>query len=121
MLPDLFQAIKEKPSDFFGICKANEILTDTSKVLGISEAGLLFLPIENTLIGVQINAFLGTELVGLPAIPQADNPLGDIYESLGLPQYIQKEIFERKYLENLFSSEKIDEKTLDKFKALTKK
>jgi hypothetical protein len=105
MLPVLFQAIKEEPSNFFGICKANEILTDTSKVPGISESGLLFLPIENTLTGIQITAFLGIELVGLPAIPQEDNPLGDIYESLGLPQYIQKEIVERKYLEKLFSKD----------------
>lgn len=68
MLPVLFQEIKEKPNEFFGICKASEILTDPTKVLEISEAGLLFLAIDNTLIGIQINAFLGAELVGLQTI-----------------------------------------------------
>ena len=70
---------------------------------------------------MRLNDLLGANFVGIPTPYQGKNALDDVYRSLGLPQYLEQEIFGNKYLENLFSNEQIDEKTLDKFKALNEK
>ena len=119
MLPTLIQEIKEKPEDYFGRCLAKELLQDNSKVLGLSESGLLIIPAENELIGIHVKDLLGGNFVGAPTGLQGNNALSDVYESLGLPQYFQEEILENKFLEKIFSNEKMDKKTLNKFKALT--
>ena len=119
MLPTFIQELKEKPGDYFGRCHAKEFLQDNSKVLGLSESGLLILPVENELIGIHVNDLLGANFMGVPMPYQGSNALNDVYQSLGLPQYLQQEIFEKKYLENLFSSEVVDKNTLDKLKKVT--
>ena len=119
MLPILVQEIKEKPMDYFGRCQAKELLTDKSKVIGLSESGLAILPAENELIGIRVTDLLGANFMGVPTGLQVGSVLNDVYGSLGLPQYFQEEIFGNKFLEKMFSNEQMDKKTLAKFKALT--
>jgi hypothetical protein len=121
MLPTFIQELKQNPNDFLGVCEGKDFLEDKSKILGICESGLLVLQVEDKLIGVRLNELLGANFVGIPTPYQGKNALDEVYQSLGLPQYLEQEIFGNKYLENLFSNEQVDEKTLEKFKALTQK
>ena len=121
MFPTFIKELKQNPNDFVGVCEGTNFLNDKSKILGFCESGLLLIQTEDRLIGMRLNDLLGANFVGIPTPYQGKNALDDVYRSLGLPQYLEQEIFGNKYLENLFSNEQIDEKTLDKFKALNEK
>ena len=119
LLPDFMEALKQKSNDFLGICNGAEFVGDKSKVLGMTEAGLLVIQTDGMIIGVRLNILVGADFMGLPAPYEGTNALDEVYQSFGLPQFIEKEIVEKKYLENLFSNEKLDEKTLNRLRALS--
>jgi mRNA-degrading endonuclease HigB of HigAB toxin-antitoxin module len=118
MLPDFIHDLREHPSDYFGLCQVKDLLEDDSKVLGMTESGLVMLHAENELIGMRMNYLLGASFMGVSTQFQGQSALNEVYQSFGVSQYVQ-EIFDRKYLENLFSSEAIDKGTNDRLKALT--
>ena len=104
-MPKLIETLKTSFGDFLGSCKANELLSDKTKIVGITNSKKLIIPIDGSLIGIDLNAFLGTNFVPSTFPIQANNPLTDVFDSLGVPQYIQQEIVEKRYLEKLFSQD----------------
>ncbi len=102
MAPRLAEEIGKNPSAFFGLCTANEILKDESKTVGINNSGLMLIPHEDQLY--QVNLFMLSNFKFNPTLePQEiSNPLAEIYQSLGIPQYM-KEIEKKKILQKLFS------------------
>lgn len=66
MLPDFISEVKKQPNDFFGLCQIKDLIEDNSKVLGISETGLLILRAENELIGMRMDDLLGASFMGVP-------------------------------------------------------
>ena len=103
--PSLFDMLRNSITSFFGLCKARDMLTNDAIVAGITNSKLLIIPIENELIGIELGVF--TDFLFLPSMnkSQLRNPLAELYESLGITQYIQQEVTEKKFLENLLSKE----------------
>jgi hypothetical protein len=103
-LPGLIDKLKESPQLFFGICRAKDILKDSSIIAGFSRSRTLIIPVENELIGVDFRIFTSFDFT--PSMNQLEisNPLTEIYQSMGIPQYI-REIQERRFLEKLLSKE----------------
>ena len=60
---------------------------------------------EKELIGIDLRVF--TDFAFLPSMnkSQLRNPLAEFCQSLGITQYIQQEVMEKKFLENLLSKE----------------
>jgi len=103
-LPRLVDELKESPHSFFGLCKAKDILKDSSIIAGFSSSRILIIPLENELIGVDFRVFTNSDFTPSMNQPEISNPLTEIYQRMGIPQYI-KEIHERKFLEKIISKE----------------
>ncbi len=104
-LPDLINRLRASPQSFFGVCKVEHILSDSSIAVGISNTGLLILPIEKELIGIDIRAFMNFEFTPSAGRSQFDSPLNEIYQSMGINQYIKQEVIEKQFLEKLLKPE----------------
>jgi hypothetical protein len=104
-LPQLVDRLKNSPNSFFGLCKAKDMLTNDSRILGVSKSRILIIPMEKELIGIDLRVF--TDFVFMPSMnkSQLRNPLAEFYQSLGITQYVQQEVVEKKFLENLLSKE----------------
>jgi len=120
ILPDFIHDLREHPNDYFGLCQVKDLLGDDSKVIGMTESGLVILHVENELIGMRMNQLLGASFMGVPTQFEGQSALNEVYQSFGVSQYVQ-EVFDGKYLENLFLSETNDKGVVEKLKALTKK
>jgi len=103
-LPGLIDELKKSPQSFFGLCKAKDILKDTSIIAGFSRSRILVISLENELIGMDFRVFANFDFTPSMNRPEISNPLTDIYQSMGIPQYI-REIQERRFLEKLLSKE----------------
>jgi hypothetical protein len=103
-LPQLIEELKESPQSFLGLCKAREILEDSSKFFGLSRSGSAVIPFENQLIGVDFSFLAGFNFIPNLREREISNPLAEIYQSTGIPQYM-KEIEEKRFLEKLLSKE----------------
>jgi hypothetical protein len=103
-LPQLIEELKESPQSFFDLCKAGEILEDSSKFLGLSRSGLAVVPFENELVGVDFSFLAGFNFIPNLKEREISNPLAEIYQSIGVPQYM-KEIEEKRFLEKLLSKD----------------
>jgi hypothetical protein len=90
---------------FFGLCKARDILKDNSIIAGISSSKTLIIPIEKELIGIDFRVFTDFNFIPSMDRSQLSNPLTEFYQSLGITQYIQQEVIEKKFLENLLAKE----------------
>lgn len=119
LFPSFIEDLKQNPSDFVGLCQGKDFAGDSSKIFGFSESGLLIFQTDGQLIGMRLNDLLGANFMGIPTQFEGRGAFSDVYQSFGVPQYLQQEVFEKKYLENLFASETIDKGTLDKFKRLS--
>lgn len=104
-LPDLINRLRTSPKSFFGVCKAEYILSDSSIAVGISNSGLLILPIEKELIGIDVRAFVNFEFTPASDKSQFASPLNEIYQSMGINQYIKREVIEKQFLEKLLKPE----------------
>ncbi|MGD0204136.1 MAG: hypothetical protein ABSC20_09570 [Candidatus Bathyarchaeia archaeon] len=105
-LPNLVEQLKISPQSFFGICKAQNILSDSSIAIGISNSKSLIIPIEKELIGIDLSTFTNLEFIPSTDKPQLDSPLTEIYQSMGINQYIKQEIIDKQFFEKLLTPEK---------------
>jgi len=89
-LPKLIDKLKKSPQSFFGICRAKDILKDSSIIAGLSKSRILIIPLENEVIGVDFRVFTSFDFT--PSMNQLEisNPLTEIYQSIGIPQYIRE-------------------------------
>ena len=99
-LPQLIEELKNSPSSFFGMCKAKEILEDTSKILGLTNSGLFVIPVENQLYHADFSFLPNFN----PVLEQQDvsSPLSEIYQGMGISQYM-REVEKKKIVEKLLS------------------
>jgi hypothetical protein len=105
VLPDLVNRLRTAPQSFFGVCKAEHILSDSSIVVGINNSGLLILPIEKELMGIDIRALMNFEFTPASDKSKFESPLNEIYQSMGINQYIKQEVIEKQFLEKLLKPE----------------
>jgi hypothetical protein len=119
-LPKLVDEFRTAPQSFFGLCKAKDMLKDNSIIAGVSNSKILIIPIEKELIGIDFRVFTNFDFIPSMDRSQLSNPLTEFYQSLGITQYIQQEVTEKKFLENLLSKEAGEFKLEDKKKAETK-
>jgi len=99
-LPQFVEGFQASPSSFLGLCKAREILADTSKVLGMTNTRLFVIPIENQLYLADISFIINFN----PILEQQEisNPLSEIYRGMGISQYM-REVEKKKIVEKLLS------------------
>ena len=104
-LPKFVDTLKNSPKSFFGLCKAKDMLTNESIIAGVTKSRIMIIPMEKELIGIDLGVF--TDFVFMPSMnkSQLRNPLAEFYQSLGITQYVQQEVVEKKFLENLLSKE----------------
>jgi len=103
-IPQWIEELKESPQSFLGLCKAREILEDSSKSFGLSRSGLVVIPFENQLYSVDFSFLTNWSFTPNLEEQEISNPLAEIYESIGVPQYM-KEVEEKRFLEKLLSKE----------------
>ena len=101
-IPQLIDQLKESPYLFLGVCKAQDILADKSKVLGVNNARLLIIAHENQLYGVDFSHFMNFDFTPTLSEQEISNPTIEISRSLGITQYIA-EIEGKKFFEKLLS------------------
>ncbi len=104
VVPAFIQELKQNPNAYLGICQPQDFLQDDSKIVGITESGLLIIHDENDLVGLRLNVLMGANFMGMPTPFEGKGVFQEVYQSLGVPQYFQQEIIEKRYLENLFNS-----------------
>jgi hypothetical protein len=92
----------ESPDAFLGLCRAEEILHDRSKIVGITSSGVLMKRFRNKLYGVLFPLITNFDFVPTAEKQEISNPLIEISNVMGIPQYV-KEIVNKKFLEKLFS------------------
>lgn len=104
-LPKLVDKLKKSPKSFYGLCRVKDMLTNDSIIAGVSKSRILIIPMEKELLGIDLSFF--TDFVFMPSMnkSQLRNPLAEFYQSLGITQYIQQEVMEKRFLENLLSKE----------------
>lgn len=101
-----FQAeFQASPSLFFGQCKANEILDDPSKILGLTSSRMFVIPLEDQLYIADFSSFINFN----PLLEQQEvsGPLSEIYRGMGISEYM-REVRKKKIVEKLLS--KVNEK-----------
>lgn len=101
-LPKLVDELRTAPQSFFGFCKAKDMLRDNSIIVGISNSKILVIPIEKELIGIDFRVFTDFDFIPSMDRSQINNPLTELYQSLGITQYVQQEVMEKKFLENCY-------------------
>lgn len=104
-IPKMLNEFRIAPQSFMGLCKAGDMLKDSSKIAGITNSGILIIPSENELIGVDFKVFTNFDFKPSMKKSQLDNPISELYQSLGINQYIQQEVMGKKFFENLLSKE----------------
>jgi hypothetical protein len=119
-LPQLVDEFRTAPQSFFGLCKAKDMLKDNSIIAGVSNSKILIIPIEKELIAIDFRVFTNFDFIPSMDRSQLSNPLTEFYQSLGITQYIQQEVTEKKFLENLLSKKAGELKLVDKKKTETK-
>lgn len=98
--PLLIEELQNSLASFFGICKAKEILEDTSKIVGVTNSRLFVIAFENQLYYTDFSFITNFN----PVLEQQEvsNPLSEIYRGIGIHHYMQ-EVEKKKILEKLLS------------------
>ena len=107
--PPLVQEFTKSPSSYLGMCKISQILENESIILGITEKGLVIVPFEGRVYSVNFSMLTSFNFKPNLEGEQVSAPIDEIFQSMGLPQYIE-EIENKKFLEKLLSKEKINSK-----------
>jgi hypothetical protein len=101
--PKLFKKISDAPQEYFGICKAEELLKDKSKIAGIADSKIVILRHRRKLYGINFSALMAFDFSPSENHPEARSPLNEIYKRFGITQYMQslekKKIFEKLFRE----------------------
>ena len=101
--PKLFKKISDAPQEYFGICKAEELLNDKSKIAGITDSKIFIFRSGRKLYGINFSALMAFDFSLSENHPEARGPLNEIYESFGITQYMKslekKRIFEKLFRE----------------------
>jgi hypothetical protein len=103
-LPTLIKEISESPYSFFGICRAMDILSDISKIAGITSSGMLIVPFKNRLYNINLSLLTNFNFVSPLEKQQVLTPFSEIVQTMGIPQYME-EIKNKKSLEKLLSKD----------------
>ena len=103
-IPKLVEELRNSPQSFFGICKARDMFQHDA-IIGISNSKTLIIAVEKELIGVDFRVFTNFDFTPSMDKSQLSSPITDFYQSLGINQYIQQEVMEKKFLENLLSKQ----------------
>lgn len=106
-LPKLLDEFKKSPQSFVGLCKAKDMLKDNSMIAGISTSRALIFRDGKKLLGIDFGLFTNLDFVPSITQSQINNPLNELLQSLGISQYIQEEVIEKKFLENLLYKENL--------------
>jgi hypothetical protein len=99
-LPKIVEEFQESPSLFFGQCKANEILEDPSKILGLTSSRMFVIPLEDQLYLADFYSIINFN----PLLEQQEvsGPLSEIYRGMGISEYM-REVEKKKIVEKLLS------------------
>jgi hypothetical protein len=103
-IPKLVEDLRNSPQSFFGMCKAKDMFQHDA-IIGISNSKTLIIALEKELIGVDFRVFTNFDFAPSMDKSQLSSPITELYQSLGINQYMQKEVVEKKFLENLLSKE----------------
>jgi hypothetical protein len=98
--PKLLKKITRSPQSFLGMCKAGELLRDRLKIAGITDSKIIVFRYRRKLYGINFSSLMAFTFIPSTNAQEAKSPLMDIYESFGLPQYIE-EVERKKFFENL--------------------
>jgi len=101
--PKLFEKMMSSPQSFFGMCKAEGLLRDRLKIAGITDSKIIVFRYRKKLYGINFSSLMAFNFIPSTNPPEARSPLMDIYESFGLPQYLE-EVERKKFFENLLKS-----------------
>ena len=104
-LPQLSKEFEKSPHSFLGLCKARELLEDSSKIFGMNSSGLIIVPFENQLYGVRFSLFADFNFVPTLEEQEISTPLDEIYRSIGVSEYIE-EVQKKRFFEKLLSKER---------------
>lgn len=102
--PKLFKRIMDSPQSFFGMCKAGDLLKDKSKIAGITDSKIIVIRYRRKLYGINFSSLMAFSFVPSTNSQEARSPLAEIYESFGVPQYIQR-IERKKFFERLLKND----------------
>ena len=103
-LPKLIKEVSESSYSFFGICTAKDILSDTSKIAGITSSRKLIVPFQNKLYNIHLSRITDFNFAPTLERQQVSSPFGEITRAIGIPQYME-EIRNRKFFEKLLSKD----------------
>jgi hypothetical protein len=103
-LPTLIKEISESPYSFFGLCKARDILSDNSKIAGITNSGMLIVPSKNGLHNINLSMITDFDFEPTLEKQHVSSPFIEITRAIGIPQYME-EIKNKKFLEKLLSKD----------------
>lgn len=103
-LPTLIKEISESPYSFFGLCRARDILFDTSKIAGITNSGMLIVPFENGLYNINLSMITDFNFEPTLEKRHISSPFVEITRAIGIPQYME-ETKNKKFFEKLLSKD----------------
>jgi len=99
--PRLVRKVMDDPQSYFGMCKAEDLLKDKSKIAGMTDSKMIVLRHRRKLYGINFSTLMAFDFFPSKSHPETTSPLKDIYESFGIPQYMQ-ELERKKFFEKLF-------------------
>ena len=102
--PKLIEELAGSPSSYFGACEIGQILEDESKVIGFTADRSVVIPIEGSLYSATLPLLTGINFEPALDGEQLSNPIDEIFQSMGIPQYLE-EIQKKNFLEKLLSNE----------------
>jgi hypothetical protein len=103
-IPKIIEEVRESPQSFFGLCKAEDILKDNAKIVGVSISKTLIIRDNKELFGIDFSLFTNLSFIPSSNLQEINNPLAEIYQRMGIPQYML-EIEKKRVLEKLFAKD----------------
>lgn len=97
--PELFKKMTAAPQSLFGMCKAEDLLKDKSKIAGMTDSKVIVFRQRRKLYGVDFSTLMAFDFLVSERHAETRSPLREIYESFGIPQYMQK--LEKRFFEKL--------------------
>jgi hypothetical protein len=102
--PKLYKKIMKSPESFMGMCKAEDLLKDKSKFMGMTDSKIIVVRYRRKLYGIPYSSLTGFDFIPSTTPQEDKSPLTEIFESFGISQYMQQ-LERKKFLEKLFKYE----------------
>jgi len=102
--PKLFKKMMDSPQSFFGMCKAEDLLTDKLKIAGITDSKVIVIRYRRKLYGTAFSSLMAFNFVPSANPQETRSSLTEVFESFGVPQYMQQ-IEKKKFLEKLLKND----------------